>query len=127
MSPFRQIDRKSAYLLPPSMNEWLPEDHLVRFILEAIEKLDLSALIRAYARRGSAAYHRLVYGYATGVFSRRRLERATHESVAFRFLAAGSHPNHDTLANKRSTTYPNKSRPDLQSGRTIREQNDESQ
>jgi transposase len=104
MSRFRPIDRKTAYLLPPSMEDWLPQDHLARFILEAIEKLNLSALTGAYAGRGSAAYHPevllsvLVYGYATGVFSSRRIERATYDSVAFRFLAAGSHPDHDTLA-----------------------------
>ena len=89
------------------MDDWLPEDHLARFILEAIEKLDLSALTRVYAGRGSAAYHPevllslLVYGYATGVFSSRRIERATYDSLAFRYLAAGSHPDHDTLASFR--------------------------
>jgi len=104
MSRFRPIDRKTAYLLPPSVEDWLPEDHLARFIVEAMEKLDLSELTRTYAGRGSAAYHPevmlglLVYGYATGVFSSRRIERATYDSVAFRYLAAGSHPDHDTLA-----------------------------
>ncbi|MDQ3510974.1 MAG: IS1182 family transposase [Pseudomonadota bacterium] len=104
MSRFRPIDRKTAYLLPPSVEDWLPEDHLARFILEAIEKLDLGQLTRAYAGRGSAAYHPevllslLVYGYATGVFSSSRIERASYDSVAFRYLAAGSHPDHDTLA-----------------------------
>lgn len=104
MSRFRPIDRKTAYLLPPSVEDWLPEDHLARFIVEAMEKLDLSDLARAYAGRGSAAYHPevmlglLVYGYATGVFSSRKIERATYDSVAFRYLAAGLHPDHDTLA-----------------------------
>jgi transposase len=104
MSRFRAIDRKTAYLLPPSVEDWLPEDHLARFIVEAIERLDLYALTRAYAGRGSAAYHPevllglLVYGYATGVFSSRKIERATYDSVAFRYLAVGSHPDHDTLA-----------------------------
>jgi transposase len=104
MSRFRPIDRKTAYLLPPSVEDWLPEDHLARFIVEAIEKLNLSDLTRAYAGRGSAAYHPevmlglLVYGYATGVFSSRKIERATYDSVAFRYLAAGFHPDHDTLA-----------------------------
>jgi len=66
--------------------------------------LDLSALVRNYAGRGSAAYHPtvllalLIYGYATGVFSSRKIERATYDSVAFRFIAAGGHPDHDTLA-----------------------------
>lgn len=104
MSRFRPIDRKTAYLLPPSVEDWLPEDHLARFIVEAIEKLDLTDLARAYAGRGSAAYHPevmlalLVYGYATGLFSSRKIERATYDSVAFRYLAAGHHPDHDTLA-----------------------------
>jgi transposase len=104
MSRFRPIDRKTAYLLPPSVEDWLPEDHLARFIVEAMEKLDLTDLARAYAGRGSAAYHPevmlglLVYGYATGLFSSRKIERATYDSVAFRYLAAGHHPDHDTLA-----------------------------
>ena len=104
MSHFRPIDRKTAYLLPPSVEEWLPEDHLARFIVEVVDGLDLSRLEQAYAGRGSAAYHPaqllslLVYGYATGVFSSRKIERATFDSVAFRFIAAGSHPDHDTLA-----------------------------
>ena len=104
MSRFRPIDRKTAYLLPPSVEDWLPEDHLARFIVEAMEKLNLNDLAQAYAGRGSAAYHPevmlglLVYGYATGVFSSRKIERATYDSVAFRYLAAGSHPDHDTLA-----------------------------
>ena len=107
MSRFRQIDRKTAYLLPPSVDDWLPQDHLARFVVEAMEKLDLSDLTRAYAGRGSAAYHPevmlglLVYGYASGLFSSRKIERATYDSVAFRYLAAGGHPDHDTLASFR--------------------------
>ena len=86
------------------MEDWLPEDHLARFIVEAIEKLYLGDLTRAYAGRGGAAYHPevmlglLVYGYANDVFSSRRIERAGYDSVAFRNLAAGSYPDHDTLA-----------------------------
>lgn len=107
MSHFRQIDRKTDYLLPPSVDEWLPQDHLARFIVEVVDGLDLSQLEKAYAGRGSAAYHPalllslLVYGYATGVFSSRKIERASYDSVAFRFIAAGSHPDHDTLASFR--------------------------
>jgi transposase/IS5 family transposase len=104
MSNFRPVDRHTAYLLPPSVDEWLPEDHLARFIVEVVDSLDLRAMASAYGGRGSAAYHPslllslLIYGYATGVFSSRRIERATYDSVAFRFIAAGSHPDHDTLA-----------------------------
>ena len=104
MSRFHPVDRQTGYLLPPSVDEWLPEGHLARFIVEVIDGLDLKLLEKAYAGRGSAAYHPsvllglLVYGYANGVFSSRKIERATYDSVAFRFIAAGTHPDHDTLA-----------------------------
>ena len=104
MSRFHPVDRQTGYLLPPSVDEWLPEDHLARFIVEVVDGLDVSALEKAYAGRGSVAYHPsvllalLVYGYANGVFSSRKIERATYDSVAFRFIAAGTHPDHDTLA-----------------------------
>ena len=104
MSNFRPIDRQTPYLLPPSVNDWLPERHLARFVVEVIEGLDVSAMSGAYRGSGSASYHPrlllalLVYGYATGVFSSRKLERATYDSVAFRFVAANEHPDHDTIA-----------------------------
>src|SRR6516165_10961150 len=104
MSNFRPIDRQTAYLLPPSIEDWLPERHLARFIVEVIDQLDLSAMSRAYRGSGSASYHPrlllglLVYGYATGVFSSRKLERGTYDSVAFRFVAANPNPDHDTIA-----------------------------
>lgn len=107
MSRFHPVDRQTGYLLPPSVDDWLPEDHLARFIVEVIDGLDVRALEKAYAGRGSAAYHPsvllalLVYGYANGVFSSRKIERATYDSVAFRFIAAGAHPDHDTLASFR--------------------------
>ena len=96
--------RETTFLLPPSVEEWLPERHLARFVVEVIEQLDLSAFVKAYRGSGSASYHPsmllglLVYGYATGVFSSRKLERATYDSVAFRFIAANDHPDHDTIA-----------------------------
>ena len=104
MSNFRTSDRKTGFLLPPSVEDWLPERHLARFIVEVIDGLDLSAMSRSYRGTGSASYHPalllgiLVYGYATGVFSSRKLERATYDSVAFRFIAANDHPDHDTIA-----------------------------
>jgi transposase len=107
MSNFRAIDRKTRYLLPPSLDEWMPEKHLARFIGEVIDELDLGRMSGAYRGTGSASYHPrillslLVYGYATGVFSSRKLERATYDSVAFRFLASNQHPDHDTIANFR--------------------------
>jgi transposase len=104
MSTFRTIDRQTGFLLPPSVDEWLPEKHLARFVVEVIDGFDLRAMVGAYRGSGSAAHHPrmligvLVYGYATGVFSSRKLERATYDSVAFRFIAANDHPDHDTIA-----------------------------
>ena len=104
MSNFRTIDRQTGFLLPPSVDEWLPEKHLARFVVEVIDGLDTSAMSGAYRGSGSASYHPrlllgiLIYGYATGVFSSRKLERATYDSVAFRFIAANDHPDHDTIA-----------------------------
>src|SRR3990167_9499833 len=78
---FHPIDRDTDYLLPPSVQEWLPEAHLARYVVDVIEGLDLTALERAYAGRGSDAYHPatllslLIYGYATGTFSSRKIER----------------------------------------------------
>src|SRR5882757_3953717 len=104
MSNFRPIDRDTGFLLPPSVDEWLPEKHLARFVVEVIDGLDLRAMSGSYRGSGSASYHPalllglLVYGYATGIFSSRKLERATYDSVAFRFIAANDHPDHDTIA-----------------------------
>src|ERR1022692_1707152 len=104
MSNFRTIDRQSGFLLPPSIDEWLPPRHLARFVAEVIDGLDLTAMSKSYRGTGSASYHPapllglLVYGYATGVFSSRKLERASYDSVAFRFIAANDHPDHDTIA-----------------------------
>src|SRR3954462_5326606 len=104
MSNFRPIDRETGFLLPPSVDEWLPKTHLAPFVVEVIDGLDLSTMTKSYRGSGSASYHPevllgiVVYGYATGVFSSRKLERATYDSVAVRFLAANQHPDHDTLA-----------------------------
>lgn len=103
MSHFRQCDRDTPFLLPPSVDEWLPEDHLARFVVDIVDQLDLSALARQYRGAGSAAYHPstllalLLYGYATGTYSSRRIEQATYDSLAFRYIAANTHPDHDTL------------------------------
>ena len=104
MSNFRTIDRETGFLLPPSVDDWLPQKHLARFVVEVIDGLDVSAMSGVYRGSGSAGYHPrlllgiLVYGYATGVFSSRKLERSTYDSVAFRFIAANDHPDHDTIA-----------------------------
>jgi len=101
---FRPTDRLTGFLMPPSVEEWLPQRHLARFVVEVVDGLDLSAMSKSYRGSGSASYHPavllslLVYGCATGVFSSRKLERATYDSVAFRFIAANDHPDHDTIA-----------------------------
>jgi transposase len=107
MSNFRPVDRATGFLLPPSVDEWLPERHLARFVVEVIEGLDLRAMTGSYRGSGEASYHPsvllglLIYGYATGVFSSRKLELATYDCVAFRFIAANQHPDHDTIAHFR--------------------------
>jgi transposase len=103
MAKFVAVDRETPFLFPPSVQEWLPENHLARFVVETVDGLDLGELERAYAGRGSEAFHPamllglLIYGYATGVFSSRKLERASYDSVAFRYIAANTHPDHDTI------------------------------
>ena len=105
---FRALDRETPMLLPPSIQEWLPEQHLARFVVEIVEQLDLSEITSRYGGSGGMqAYHPamlvalLFYGYATGVFSSRKLEQATYDSVAFRYISGDEHPDHDTIANFR--------------------------
>ena len=104
--------RDTGFLLPPSVDEWLAQRHLARFVFEVIDGLDLSELVKAYRSSGIASYHPamlpglLVYGYATKVFSSCAIERATHDSVAFRFIAGNEHPDHDTIANFRKRFLP---------------------
>jgi len=109
---FVEVDRETHYLLPPSLQDWLPEGHLARFVVEIVEQLELQSLKASYAGRGSQPYNPemlvslLFYGYATGVFSSRKLERSTYDSVAFRFIAANTHPDHDTIADFRHRFLP---------------------
>ncbi|ARU54290.1 IS1182 family transposase [Oleiphilus messinensis] len=101
---FKQLDRKTPYLLPPSVQDYLPEDHLACFVVEIVEQLDLSAFTDVYSGRGKKPYHPamlvalLFYGYATGVFSSRKLEKAAYDSIAVRYICANSYPDHDTIA-----------------------------
>jgi transposase len=112
MSNFRPINRDMDFLMPPSVDEWLPRLHLARFVAEVVEGLDLRTMTGSYRGSGEASYHPrlllglIIYGYATGVFSSRALERATHDSVAFRFVAANEHPDHDTIATFRRRFLP---------------------
>lgn len=103
MARFVPVDRDTQFLFPPSVQEWLPEDHLARFVVDVVEQLDLAELEQSYAGRGSDAHHPamlvalLLYGYATGTFSSRALERASYDSIAVRYITANTHPDHDTI------------------------------
>jgi transposase len=103
---YRPYAPDQSYLLPPSPNEWLPKGHLAYFVLDLVADLDLGEIerrLQAKDHRGERPYSPrmmtalLLYGYAVGVFSSRKLERATFEDVAFRMLAAGEHPHFTTL------------------------------
>ena len=104
---FIPIDRDTPQLFPPSVQDYLPEKHLARFVVEIVDQLDLKHLVGAYRGTGSAAYHPamlvalLFYGYATGVFSSRKLAQATYDSLAFHFICANTHPDHRTIADFR--------------------------
>jgi len=92
-----------------SLREALPANHLARFVVDIVAQLDLSQIYARYAPQGGEAIAPevllalLFYGYATGVFSSRKIEKATYENLAFRFVAGGLHPDHDTIANFRKT------------------------
>lgn len=100
---FVTIDHDTPMLLPPDLRQWVPEDHLVHFIMEAVDLLDLSAARVNHRGTGSEQYPPsmmlglLIYCYATGTFSSRRIERLTHENVAVRLLCADRHPDHDSI------------------------------
>lgn len=107
MSGFIPVDRQTQYLLPQLVACWLPENHLARFIVEGIEQLDLSEVTGAYRGRGSATHHPavllgllLIYGYATGVPSSCKIERATYDSVAFCYIVANTPPDHRSSQNQ---------------------------
>ena len=109
---FKTVDYAQALDLTVRLGDCLPPNHLARFVVDRVAQLDLSALYASYGPRGGEPYapevllSLLFYGYATGVFSSRKIERATYEVVAFRFIAGNLHPDHDTLATFRRTFLP---------------------
>lgn len=104
MANFISYDRTQAFLLPPDLRDWIGDDDLVHFIVEAVERVDIGAFKVNWRGHGKAQYHPrmmlalLIYCYANGIFSSRRIERATHRDVGVRFIAADTHPDHDTIA-----------------------------
>src|SRR5829696_759865 len=104
MATFVPFSRDESFLLPPDLKDWLPEDDLAHFIVAAVERVPLGSFRAKAAASGKAQYHPrlmlalLVYCYANGVFSSRRVERATFRDIGARFVAANLHPDHDTIA-----------------------------
>jgi len=109
---FKTADYEAALDVQVSVREVLPASHLARFVVEMVAELDLSSLYARYSTRAGEPFAPeillglLLYGYATGVFSSRRIEKATHESIPFRYIAGNLHPDHDTLAHFRKTFLP---------------------
>src|SRR3954449_12782968 len=103
---FIACGRDQELLMPPSLREWLPEDHFAWFVMAAVDEMDLSAFYAAYRQdgHGRAAHDPqmmvalLLYAYARGERSSRQIERALHEDIGYRVIAAGSAPDHTTLA-----------------------------
>jgi len=106
---FRTANYEETLDLKISLREALPPNHLARFVVDLIAQLDLSPIYNRYAPQGGEAIAPeillglLCYGYMTGLFSSRKIEKATYESIPFRFIAGNLHPDHDTIANFRKT------------------------
>src|SRR5712692_1625341 len=109
---FKTVNYEQALDLTVRLGDCLPPEHLARFVVDSVALLDVSSLYAHYGSRGGEPYAPevllglLFYGYATGVFSSRKIERATYEAVPFRFIAGNQHPDHDTLATFRRTFLP---------------------
>ena len=104
MSSFVPFNRDQSFLLSPDLRSWVPADDVVHFIVAAVERVPLGAFRVPERTGGKPQYHPrlmlalLIHCYAQGIFSSRRIERATHRDVAVRFVAANLHPDHDTIA-----------------------------
>jgi len=105
---FKTVDYGMILKQTVSIEDCLPPSHLARFLVEVISQLDLGSIYNEYGAKGGIAIAPeillglLIYGYATGIFSSRKIELATHESIPFRYIAGNLHPDHDTIANFRS-------------------------
>lgn len=112
MQSFISANREQTTLLPHDLNSWLPEDHMARFVVEIVDRLDFRHIYSQYKGGGSTPYDPrmllslLFYGYSTGVFSSCKIEKATHDSVAFRFISGNHHPDYDTLSTFRQRFLP---------------------
>jgi len=108
---FVNVDRETPMLLPPDLREWVPADDMVHFVIEAVAGMNLPMLKVNGRGCGSEQYppkmmlQLLIYCYANGIFSSRRIERATYRDVAVRFLTADTHPDHDTICTFRRENF----------------------
>jgi len=104
MTQFIPFSRDQAFLLPPDAKDWLPSDDVAHFVVAAVDRVPLGAFAVRPIPGGKAQYHPrlllalLIYAYANGIFSSRRIERATHRDLGVRYVAANLHPDHDTIA-----------------------------
>ena len=105
---FISYDPEQLFLLPPDLRDWLPADHMVYFIIDVVKEINLKPFFNQYNSTGRPSYHPrmmlgvLLYAYCTGITSSRKIEKACHESIAFRVLSADQKPDHDTISNFRS-------------------------
>lgn len=108
---FKNVDRNTPLLLPPDLRDWVAEDDLVHFVIQAVERLPLANFAVNTKGCGDEQYPPhlllalLIYCYANGLFSSRRIERATHRDIAVRYLTAGLHPDHDTICAFRRNNF----------------------
>ena len=106
------MDRDQPFLLPPDLRDWLPEDDLAHFVIEAAERVPLDRFEVDARGTGSAQYHPHmmlalpIHCHANGMFSSRRIERATCRDIGVRFIAANRHPDHDTICAFRLLGHP---------------------
>ncbi len=111
MSKFQGSNREQRFLLPPDLRDWIPEDDLAHFVLEAVERVGMERFRVNERGTGEAQYHPrmmlalLIYCYANGIFSSRRIERATHRDLGVRFVAANTQPDHDTICKFRRENF----------------------
>src|SRR6266568_2304443 len=108
---FKNVDRQTPMLMPPDLRDWVSEDDLVHFVIEAVERLPLESFAVNHKGCGDAQYppHMLlgllIYCYANGIFGSRRIERATYRDVAVRYLTCDLHPDHDTICAFRRNNF----------------------
>lgn len=106
------MDRNTLDMFPASVQDYLPDDHMARFVVDVVDQLDIDELMKSYRGVGSQAWHPsmmlclLFDGYSTGVFSSRKLEKASYDSIVVRYICANQHPDHDSINTFRKRFAP---------------------